>query len=60
MLNRILILSLSILFIYCDKKPSEKNESTLKDKDGNVSEYAVNFTPLSTVYKKKMSDDIEK
>lgn len=59
MLNRILILSLSILFIYCDKKPSEKNESTLKDKDGNVSEYAVNFTPLSTVYKKKMSDDIE-
>lgn len=59
MLNRILILSLSILFIYCDKKPSEKNESTLIDKDGNVSEYAVNFTPLSTVYKKKMSDDIE-
>ena len=41
------------------KKPDEKNESTLKDKDGNVSEFAVNFTPLSTVYKKKMSDDIE-
>ena len=59
MLNRIIILSLSLLFIHCSKKPDEKNESTLKDKDGNVSEYAVNFTPLSTVYKKKMSDDIE-
>jgi CubicO group peptidase (beta-lactamase class C family) len=59
MLNRIIILSLSLLFINCSKKPDEKNESTLKDKDGNVSEYAVNFTPLSTVYKKKMADDIE-
>jgi CubicO group peptidase (beta-lactamase class C family) len=59
MLKRILIISLSILFIYCGKKPDEKNESTLKDKDGNVSEFAVNFTPLSTVYKKKMADDIE-
>jgi CubicO group peptidase (beta-lactamase class C family) len=59
MLNRILILSLSILFVHCEKKPDEKNESTLKDKDGNVSEYAVNFTRLSTVYKKKMADDIE-
>ena len=59
MLKRILIISLSLLFIHCEKKPDEKNESTLKDKDGNVSEFAVNFTPLSTVYKKKMSDDIE-
>lgn len=59
MLNRIIILSLSLLFIHCSKKPDKKNESTLKDKDGNVSEYAVNFTPLSTVYKKKMADDIE-
>jgi CubicO group peptidase (beta-lactamase class C family) len=59
MLNRILLLSLSLLFIHCEKKPDEKNESTLKDKDGNVSEYAVNFTPLSTVYKKRMADDIE-
>lgn len=59
MLNRIIILSLSLLFIHCEKKPDKKSESTLKDKDGNVSEYAVNFTPLSTVYKKKMSDDIE-
>ncbi len=59
MLKRILILSLSLLFIYCGKKPDEKNESTLKDKDGNVSEFAVNFTPLSTVYKKKMADNIE-
>jgi hypothetical protein len=59
MLKRILIISLSIFFIHCEKKPDEKNESTLKDKDGNVSEYAVNFTRLSTVYKKKMADDIE-
>ena len=59
MLKRILIISLSLLFIHCKKKLDEKNESTLKDKDGNVSEFAVNFTPLSTVYKKKMADDIE-
>ena len=59
MLKRILIISLSLLFIHCEKKTDEKNESTLKDKDGNVSEFAVNFSPLSTVYKKKMSDDIE-
>ena len=50
MLNKIVLVSLSLLLFNCQNKPDENKESTLKDKEGNVSEYAVNFTPLTTIY----------
>lgn len=59
MLNKIVFVSLSLLLFNCKNKPDENKESTVKDVDGNVSEYAVNFTPLTTVYKKKTADDLE-
>ncbi|MFN4151023.1 MAG: penicillin-binding protein, partial [Candidatus Sericytochromatia bacterium] len=43
----------------CQNKPDKTKESTVKDIEGNVSEYAVNFSRLTTVYKKKTADDIE-
>lgn len=60
MLNKIVLVSISLLLFNCQNKPDESKESTLKDIDGNVSEYAVNFSPLTTVYKKKKADDLEK
>ena len=59
MLNKIVLVSLSLLLFNCQNKPDENKESTLKDKEGNVSEYAVNFTPLTTIYKKRMGNEVE-
>lgn len=59
MLNKIALVSLSLLLLNCQNKPDENKESTIKDVDGNVSEFAVNFSPLTTVYKKKTADNLE-
>ena len=59
MLKNAPILFLFLLIIACQKKPDIKKESTVKDIKGNVSEYAVDFAPLTTVYKKKKRDEIE-
>lgn len=59
MINKFSSLLFIIFLISCQSKPDKKKESTIKDKDGNVSEYAVDFTPLTTVYKKKTADDLE-
>ena len=59
MLNKIVLVGLSLLLFNCQNKPDENKESTLKDKEGNVSEYAVNFTPLTTIYKKRMGNEVE-
>ena len=58
MLKNAPILFLFLLIIACQKKPDIKKESTVKDIKGNVSEYAVDFAPLTTVYKKKKRDEI--
>ena len=36
MLNKIVLVSLSLLLFNCQNKPDENKESTLKDKEGNV------------------------
>lgn len=59
MLNKIIVLLLSLSLVNCQNKPDKAKESTVKDIEGNVSEYAVNFSRLTTVYKKKTADDIE-
>ena len=59
MFNKIVLVSLSLLLFNCQNKPDENKESTLKDKEGNVSEFAVNFTPLTTIYKKRMGNEVE-
>lgn len=59
MLNKIVLVSLSLLLFNCQNKPDENKESTLKDKEGNVSEFAVNFSPLTTIYKKRMGNEME-
>jgi CubicO group peptidase (beta-lactamase class C family) len=59
MFYKIITLSILLLSISCQNKPDKKKESTIKDKDGNVSEFAVNFTPLTTVYKNKMGNEVE-
>ena len=59
MFYKFLTISLLLLTTSCQEKPDKAKESTVKDIDGNVSEFAVNFTPLTTVYKKKTADDLE-
>ena len=59
MLNKMLFISLSLLLFNCQKKPDVAKESTIKDVNGDVSEYAVNFSPLTRVYKKKTTDDLD-
>lgn len=59
MINKFSSLLFIIFLISCQNKPDKKKESTIKDKDGNVSEFAIDFTPLTTVYKKKTADDLE-
>jgi len=56
---RIIVLLVFVTFLSCEKKPDKAKESTVKDIEGNVSEFAVNFAPLTTVYKKKTADDLE-
>ncbi len=59
MIKKFLSLLFVLFLISCQNKPDKKKESTIKDKDGNVSEFAVDFTPLTTVYKKKTADYLE-
>ena len=59
MLKNTPILFLFLFILGCQKKPDIKKESTVKDIKGNVSEFAVNFAPLTTVYIKKKTDEIE-
>jgi len=59
MLNKTLLILLSLLLVNCQNKPDENKESTIKDKEGNVSEYAVNFAPLTTIYKNRMGNEVE-
>ena len=56
---RILIVFTTFLFICCQNKPDVKKESTVKDKDGSVSEFAINFSPLTNVYKNRMGNEVE-
>jgi CubicO group peptidase (beta-lactamase class C family) len=59
MLNKIIFVSLTLLLFSCRETPDKAKESTIKDKEGNVSEFAVNFSPLTTIYKKRMGNEVE-
>ena len=59
MIYKILSISFLLFVTSCQNKPDKTKESTVKDVDGNVSEFAVNFSPLTTVYKKRTADDLE-
>lgn len=59
MFYKTLIISFLLFALSCQKKPDKLKESTVKDIHGDVSEFAVNFAPLTTVYKNRTSNDIE-
>ena len=59
MIYKLLTISLLFLITSCQDKPDKAKESTIKDKEGNVSEFAVNFSPLTTIYKKRMGNEVE-
>ena len=59
MIYKLLTISLLFLVTSCQDKPDKAKESTIKDKEGNVSEFAVNFSPLTTIYKKRMGNEVE-
>ena len=43
MIYKLLTISLLFLVTSCQDKPDKAKESTIKDKEGNVYEFAVNF-----------------
>ena len=59
MFYKLLTISLLFLVTSCQEKPDKAKESTVKDMNGDVSEFAVNFSPLTTIYKNKMGNEVE-
>jgi len=59
MFYKLLTISLLLFITSCHEKLDKAKESTVKDINGDVSEFAVNFSPLTTIYKNKMGNEVE-